>query len=76
MAVRAGIKHLVFAMSSAAFLLFGKALFYAQVGSMEFTQLRACMEAEPFTLRAIFPDLRHSRLRLAEGLFWSGSVLP
>jgi NADH-quinone oxidoreductase subunit N len=44
MAVRAGIKHLVFAMSSPAFLLFGKALFYAQVGSMEFTQLRACME--------------------------------
>jgi NADH-quinone oxidoreductase subunit N len=42
--VEAGIKYLVLAASSAAFLLFGMALVYAQVGSMDFTQLGAWME--------------------------------
>jgi NADH-quinone oxidoreductase subunit N len=44
LAVEAGIKYLVLAASSAAFLLFGMALAYAQIGSMEFTQIKAWIE--------------------------------
>jgi NADH-quinone oxidoreductase subunit N len=43
-AVEAGIKYLALAASSVAFLLFGMALIYAQVGSMDFTQLGAWVE--------------------------------
>jgi NADH-quinone oxidoreductase subunit N len=39
--IEAGIKYLVLAASSAAFLLFGMALIYAETGSLEFARLAA-----------------------------------
>lgn len=41
--IEAGIKYLVLGASSAAFLMFGMALIYAQVGSMDFSQLQLSM---------------------------------
>jgi NADH-quinone oxidoreductase subunit N len=38
--LEAGMKYLILASASAAFLLFGMALIYAQSGSMEFSQIR------------------------------------
>ena|ERR1700722_5185618 len=38
--LEAGIKYLILASASAAFLLFGAALIYADVGSMEFSRIR------------------------------------
>src|ERR687891_1351285 len=39
--IEAGIKYLVLAAASAAFLLFGMALVYAEVGTMEFARIAA-----------------------------------
>src|SRR5580693_6001511 len=39
-ALEAGIKYLILASSSAAFLLFGMALIYADAGTMEFSHIR------------------------------------
>jgi NADH-quinone oxidoreductase subunit N len=38
--LEAGVKYLILAASSAAFLLFGMALIYAQTGTMEFARIR------------------------------------
>jgi NADH-quinone oxidoreductase subunit N len=40
LALEAGIKYLILASASAAFLLFGMALIYADVGAMEFSHIR------------------------------------
>jgi NADH-quinone oxidoreductase subunit N len=40
LALEAGIKYLILASASAAFLLFGMALIYADVGTMEFSHIR------------------------------------
>jgi NADH-quinone oxidoreductase subunit N len=40
LALEAGIKYLILASASAAFLLFGTALIYAEVGTMEFSRIR------------------------------------
>jgi len=40
LALEAGIKYLILASASAAFLLFGMALIYAAVGTMEFSRIR------------------------------------
>jgi NADH-quinone oxidoreductase subunit N len=40
LALEAGIKYLILASASAAFLLFGMALIYADVGTMEFARMR------------------------------------
>ena len=40
LALEAGIKYLILASASAAFLLFGMALIYAEVGTMEFSRIR------------------------------------
>ena len=45
--VEAGIKYLVLAASSAAFLLFGMALIYADLGTMSFAQIAARLAAPP-----------------------------
>ena len=42
-ALEAGIKYLVLAAASAAFLLFGMALIYAAVGTMEFSRMASLM---------------------------------
>ena len=41
LALEAGIKYLILASTSAAFLIFGMALIYADVGTMEFLRIRA-----------------------------------
>ncbi len=41
--LEAGIKYLILAASSAAFLLFGMALIYAELGTMQFTRIEALM---------------------------------
>ena len=43
--VEAGIKYLILAAASAAFLLFGMALVYAETGTMEFARLAAALRA-------------------------------
>jgi NADH-quinone oxidoreductase subunit N len=40
LALEAGIKYLILASASAAFLLFGMALVYAEIGTMEFSRIR------------------------------------
>lgn len=45
LSVEAGIKYLILAASSAAFLLFGMALIYAELGTMEFAQVATDLAA-------------------------------
>lgn len=47
LSLEAGIKYLVLAASSAAFLLFGMALIYAEVGTMSFAQIASRVAAQP-----------------------------
>jgi len=50
-ALEAGIKYLILASASAAFLLFGMALIYAATGAMQFSQLREVpLGGSPFLL--------------------------
>src|SRR5580700_11982955 len=52
-ALEAGIKYLILASASAAFLLLGMALIYADTGTMEFSRLRDLpLSAPGFTLMA------------------------
>src|ERR1700733_12298160 len=52
-ALEAGIKYLILASASAAFLLFGMALIYAETGTMEFSRLRELpLSTSGFTLLA------------------------
>lgn len=44
--IEAGIKYLILAASSAAFLLFGMALIYADLGTMSFAQISAKLAAQ------------------------------
>jgi NADH-quinone oxidoreductase subunit N len=44
--VEAGIKYLILAAASAAFLLFGMALIYAELGTMEFARMASGMAGE------------------------------
>ncbi len=45
-AVEAGIKYLVLAAASAAFLLFGMALIYADLGTMDFARMAQLLASE------------------------------
>ncbi|HET9888751.1 MAG TPA: NADH-quinone oxidoreductase subunit N [bacterium] len=47
LAVEAGLKYLVLAGASSAFLLFGMALLYAELGTMQFEDLAALMTTAP-----------------------------
>ena len=50
-ALEAGIKYLILASASAAFLLFGTALIYAATGTLEFSKLRdVSLNGSPFLL--------------------------
>ena len=51
--LEAGIKYLVLAAASAAFLLFGMALIYAEFGTMNFSYLAAQMTAGAYPDRAL-----------------------
>jgi len=48
--LEAGIKYLVLAASSAAFLLFGMALIYAATGTMDFSQIETALAGAPAAL--------------------------
>jgi NADH-quinone oxidoreductase subunit N len=51
--VEAGIKYLILAASSAAFLLFGMALVYAELGTMDFLRIREMLTTTPDASRVI-----------------------
>jgi NADH-quinone oxidoreductase subunit N len=59
--LEAGIKYLVLASSSAAFLLFGMALIYEQTGSLQFGPIAAA--------------LAQSHSAIQPSIFWAGAVL-
>ena len=49
--LEAGFKYLVLAAASSAFLLFGMALVYAELGTMEFSRVASASAREPTTSR-------------------------
>jgi NADH-quinone oxidoreductase subunit N len=51
--LEAGIKYLILAASSAAFLLLGMALIYAELGTMDFVRIREMLASSPDASRAI-----------------------
>ena len=51
--LEAGIKYLILAASSAAFLLFGMALIYAELGTMDFLRIRDTLGAAPDASHAV-----------------------
>lgn len=51
--LEAGIKYLILAASSAAFLLFGMALIYSQLGTMDFARIREMLLASPDVSRLV-----------------------
>ncbi|MGH9396639.1 MAG: NADH-quinone oxidoreductase subunit N [Terriglobia bacterium] len=51
--LEAGIKYLILAASSAAFLLFGMALIYSQLGTMDFAKIRELVLSSPGANHAI-----------------------
>ncbi|MGH9377550.1 MAG: NADH-quinone oxidoreductase subunit N, partial [Terriglobia bacterium] len=51
--LEAGIKYLILAASSAAFLLFGMALVYSELGTMEFSRIRQLVTASPDVNQAV-----------------------
>lgn len=55
--LEAGMKYLVLAAASAAFLLFGMALIYADLGTMEFGQIAALVRSGAATRSLLLPGL-------------------
>jgi NADH-quinone oxidoreductase subunit N len=73
LSLEAGIKYLVLAASSAAFLLFGMALIYAELGSMSFAQIAARLSAQPSpSLTVLLP----STVLLITGIGFKLGVVP
>jgi len=71
--VEAGLKYLVLAAVSAAFLLFGIALIYAAVGSMELSRLATALSIrEQLDLRLILPGM----VLLVTGLGFKLALVP
>ena len=61
--VEAGIKYLILAAASAAFLLFGMALIYAELGTMEFAQMSSGMAGG---------DVRQELLLIGQAMIFVG----
>jgi NADH-quinone oxidoreductase subunit N len=61
--VEAGIKYLILAAASAAFLLFGMALIYAELGTMEFAQMASSMAGG---------DVRQELLLIGQAMIFVG----
>jgi NADH-quinone oxidoreductase subunit N len=61
--VEAGIKYLILAAASAAFLLFGMALIYAELGTMEFAQMASGMAGG---------DVRQELLLIGQAMIFVG----
>src|SRR5487761_395611 len=53
LSLEAGIKYLILAAASAAFLLFGMALIYAELGTMQFVRIRDTLGAAPDASHAV-----------------------
>lgn len=62
-AVEAGIKYLILAAASAAFLLFGMALIYAELGTMEFARMASGMAGG---------DVRRELLLIGQAMIFVG----
>ena len=73
LSLEAGIKYLVLAASSAAFLLFGMALIYADLGTMSFAQIatRLSAQASP-SLTVLLPGM----VLLITGIGFKLGVVP
>jgi NADH-quinone oxidoreductase subunit N len=71
LALEAGIKYLILASASAAFLLFGMALIYALTGSMEFSRIR-----EVSVNRPEFPLLLAGIVLTVTGIGFKLGVVP
>jgi NADH-quinone oxidoreductase subunit N len=61
--VEAGIKYLILAAASAAFLLFGMALIYTELGTMEFAQMSSGMAGD---------DVRQELLLIGQSMIFVG----
>jgi NADH-quinone oxidoreductase subunit N len=70
-ALEAGIKYLILASASAAFLLFGMALIYAATGTMEFSHLRGTSLTGPE-----FPLLLSGLVLTVTGIGFKLGVVP
>ncbi len=70
--VEAGLKYLVLAAASAAFLLFGMALLYAATGTMEFERLARAVEID----RAPTPLVAAGTILLITGIGFKLAVVP
>jgi NADH-quinone oxidoreductase subunit N len=73
LSVEAGIKYLVLAASSAAFLLFGMALIYADLGTMSFAQIAARLS---MPANMSFAILRSGTALLITGIGFKLGVVP
>jgi len=71
--IEAGIKYLVLAASSAAFLLFGMALIYADLGTMSFAQMAARLSAPQ---NPSLPILYTGMALLVTGIGFKLGVVP
>jgi NADH-quinone oxidoreductase subunit N len=80
LSVEAGIKYLVLAAVSAAFLLFGMALVYMAAGTMEFGRIAALMSAGKLSRELMLPGLAliitgfGFKLALVPFHFWTPDV--
>jgi NADH-quinone oxidoreductase subunit N len=72
LALEAGIKYLVLAAVSAAFLLFGIALIYGALGSMQFTEIGARLTRGGFDRWLVLPGIA----LLATGFGFKLAVVP
>src|SRR5580658_2595920 len=70
-ALEAGIKYLILASASAAFLLFGMALIYADAGTMEFSHIRGISLTGPG-----FPLLLSGVVLIVTGIGFKLGVVP
>jgi len=69
--LEAGMKYLVLASASAAFLLFGAALIYCSTGTMQFAQLRQLPQADPG-----FPLLIAGMILTITGIGFKLGIVP
>ena len=68
--IEAGVKYLILAAASAAFLLFGMALLYAEIGTMEFSQIATAARGVPGTF------LKAGLAMIIVGLGFKLAVVP
>lgn len=76
-AVEAGVKYLILAAVSSAFLLFGMALLYARLGTMELARMAALMAgAGPATVSATDPLILGGLALMVVGFGFKLAIVP